>query len=162
MWPSLRSAILAYDRDQILGEVRTLEDLIDSNVRVRRSYTWLLAAFAAIGALLVAIGLHASLAFTVAQRMREIGIRIALGAQPLAIARLLAGSVTPPVIAGLFAGIGAGAAAMRVFASLIYGDRLASSFATAGLLVLLLVVFAAAQPVLSGLRLNPSEALRVE
>jgi putative ABC transport system permease protein len=80
VWPSVRALILEMDRDHTIGNVRTFDDLIDNSVRVRRFYTWLLAAFAAIGALLVAIGIHASLAFSIAQRTREIGIRFALGA----------------------------------------------------------------------------------
>jgi putative ABC transport system permease protein len=96
VWPSVRAAIAEMDRDHIIGEVRTLDDLINSSLRTRRFYTWLLAAFAVVGALLLAIGIHASLAFSIAQRTREIGIHFALGAGRAAIIRMLTGSFALP------------------------------------------------------------------
>jgi ABC-type antimicrobial peptide transport system permease subunit len=160
VWPSVRAAILAMDRDHTIGAVRTLDDLIDSNMRVRRFYTWLLAAFAALGALLVAIGIHASLVFSIAQRTREIGIRFALGAGRLAIIRMLARSFATPVAGGLLAGIAATAIGMRLIAPLIYGDRFLTSYVGAGVVMMLLVLLASTVPALRALRVNPSEALR--
>jgi predicted permease len=162
VWPSVRGTILTMDRDHTIGEVRTLDDLIDSSVRVRRFYTWLLAAFAALGALLVAIGIHASLAFSIAQRTREIGIRFALGAGRAAIIRMLAGSFAIPLTGGLLAGIAATGIGMRLIASLTYGDRSLVPYAGAGVLMMLLVLLASTQPALRASRVSPSEALRVE
>jgi predicted permease len=162
VWPSVRAEILAMDRNYTLGEVRTLDELIDSSVRVRRFYTWLLAAFAAIGALLVAVGIHASLAFSIAQRTREIGIRFALGAGRAAIIRMLAGSLALPVAGALVAGIAASAIGMRLMASLIYGELSLTPFTAAAAITLALVCLASVQPALRAIRVSPSDALRLE
>jgi ABC-type antimicrobial peptide transport system permease subunit len=150
------------DRDHTIGSVRTLDELIDSSVRVRRFYTWLLAAFAAVGALLVAIGIHASLAFSIAQRTREIGIRFALGAGRAAIIRMLAGSLALPVAGALAAGIAASAIGIRLIASLIYGKLSPTPFIAAAAVTLLLVCLASVQPALRAIRVSPSEALRID
>ena len=162
VWPSVRALILEMDRDHTIGSVRTLDDLIDSSVRVRRFYTWLLAAFAAVGALLVAIGIHASLAFSIAQRTREIGIRFALGAGRAAIIRMLAGSLALPVAGALAAGIAASAIGNRLIASLIYGKLSPTPFIAAAAVTLLLVCLASVRPALRAIRVSPSEALRID
>jgi hypothetical protein len=162
VWPSVRAVILGMDRDHTIGDVRTFDELIDTSVRLRRFYTWLLAAFAAIAALLVAIGIHASLAFSIAQRRREIGIRFALGAGRAAIIGMLARSLALPFASALAGGIAASAIGTRLIASLIYGELPLTPFIAAAVVTLLLVCLASVQPALRASRVDPAEALRVE
>jgi putative ABC transport system permease protein len=152
----------ALDRDQPVYDVAPLESRIDRTLETRRFAVWLMLLFAAAGTGLAALGLYGLLAYTVALRRREIGIRMALGAGRRNVAMLVCREGMTLVAAGMLAGSAIALAAYRFIASQMYGvglnDRMtwiaaAGVFCVAGLI-------ACALPAWRAMRLNPSEALK--
>jgi len=108
--PLLRTEVLAMDKDQPLGNPRTLEQVMSSSLGERRFQMTLLALFGGIALTLAALGIYGVIAYSVAQRSREIGIRMALGAPAAQVERMVVG-------AGLkLAGLGIGLGAIGAFA----------------------------------------------
>jgi len=116
-----------------------------------------------VAALVACIGLYGLLSFTLAQRRREIGIRMALGAGPGEIARVTLVRAMALVAAGALAGILASLATARLLTSLLYGVTPAAPSAnlTAAAIVLVTGVLAAALPAWRASRVDPAEALRM-
>ena len=118
---SVRREIAAFDRDQPVSRVTTTSRLVaDATWRPRFS-TLLLPVFGILALALAAIGLYGVTAYSVAQRTREIGIRMALGAAPSKILRLILVQGLRPVLVGLAVGLAASAAAARWLSGLLYG-----------------------------------------
>lgn len=103
--PMLRSAVRSLDPDLPLYDVRSLADVLQENVAGRRLTMMLLSVFAAIALLLAALGVYGVMAYMVAGRRKEIGVRLALGAKPRDILRLILGQVVPVVVAGTVVGV---------------------------------------------------------
>jgi ABC-type antimicrobial peptide transport system permease subunit len=124
----------------------------------------LLGAFAGVALVLAVVGLYASIAYTVSQRTREIGIRIALGASSRAVSRLVLADGVRLAVAGLAAGALIAAAATRALSSLLYGveptDPL--TFAAIALLVAAVTLAASWLPARRAVRVDPVDALRAE
>src|SRR3954469_6247784 len=107
--PLLRTEVLAMDKDQSLGNPRTLDQVMSASLGERRFQMTLLALFGGIALSLAALGIYGVIAYSVAQRSREIGIRMALGAPAAQVERMV-------VVSGLkLAGIGIGLGAMGAF-----------------------------------------------
>jgi putative ABC transport system permease protein len=157
-----RRAIAAEARDVPVYEVATLTDLVARSVGPRRFVMVLLGLFGALALLLTTIGVYGVIAYTVAERTREIGIRAALGAQRGDIARLVIGGGLTVVCSGLVAGAGVAAAASRFLASSLYGISATDPATFAGVTAVLLVVSVAAQliPIARATRVDPTVALR--
>jgi putative ABC transport system permease protein len=124
----------------------------------------LLSVFAALAVLLAAIGLFAVLTYTVQQRTRELGIRIALGATPGRVRGLVARDGLAPVAAGIVLGLGASLLATRAIATLLYGvqPRDAATFAGCAALLAAVAVAACLLPARRATRVDPALALRAE
>ncbi len=124
----------------------------------------LAGAFAALATALAAVGLYGVLAYTVAQRTRELGVRMALGATAAAVRRLVLGQVGRLVLAGAAAGLLAALALGRLARSLLYGLSGTDPLAVAGALAVLGVASAAAAylPAARAARISPTRALRYE
>jgi predicted permease len=124
----------------------------------------LLVAFSVIALLLSGVGLYGVIAYSVTQRTREIGVRVALGADAASVRRLVVGGGLKLTTLGIVLGIIAAAGSTRVLASLLYGvspvDPL--SFATIALLVMGIALAASWVPARRALRINPTEALRAD
>jgi ABC-type antimicrobial peptide transport system permease subunit len=120
--------------------------------------------FAAVALLLVGIGLHGVLNYSVLQRRREIGIRVAIGARAGAIVRLVTRSVSTVVLAGLIAGVGLGLASARYMESLFFQVKASDVIMLAIPLAVILAVAAAATvpAVWRALKIEPAEILRAE
>jgi ABC-type antimicrobial peptide transport system permease subunit len=120
--------------------------------------------FAILALLLSAAGIYGLLAYAVAQRRREIGIRAALGATPGDICRLVGAQALGMVVGGVILGIAAARAAAPLAASLLYGVSSGDlrSFAAAACVVLAMAAVAAAVPAMRAGRINPANALREE
>jgi ABC-type antimicrobial peptide transport system permease subunit len=147
-----------------IAAVRTLEDVVEGSVARGRLTFLLLAAFAGTALLLAAIGLYGVIAYTVTQRTREIGIRLALGASPRRVLRQVLGQGLKLVVLGLILGALGAAGLTRLLASLLYQVSPADPLVFGGMALLLLAVALAAAwlPARRAAKVDPMVALRVE
>jgi ABC-type antimicrobial peptide transport system permease subunit len=162
--PGLRRALSSADPNLPAGEFRTMEQLVDDSVFARRFIVMLTGGFAAFGLLLAAMGIYAVIAYSVNQRRREIGIRLALGASPRALRLgVLSQSVTLALV-GLAIGIPASWMATRSIRGLLFGIVPTDSVTFAAALALLVAVAAVAGylPARRASRIDPMAALRTD
>jgi predicted permease len=161
---SVGTALRPMDPALPLTEVRVLEALVDQSVAPRRLVAWLLGGFAGFALALATLGLYAVIAYGVAQRTRELGIRLALGATPGDVqGRVLAGTLRLAA-AGLGVGLAAAWALARVMRGLLFGIGAADPATLAGALVVLggAAALAGYLPARRAARLSPVAALRAE
>jgi putative ABC transport system permease protein len=161
---AVTAAIHSVDTDQPVVDVMTMDDLVDNSLSQRRFSMVLLAAFAALALLLAAVGIYSVLAFTVRRRVREIGIRVALGAEVKDILRLIVTEGMKPALIGLLLGVAGALALGKVLASFIYGiaayDPL--TFAAVATLLAAVALLASIIPAFRAARIEPIRALREE
>jgi putative ABC transport system permease protein len=159
-----RAQVHAVDKDLALTQVATLEDVVDSSMAGARFRTTLLAAFAGIALLLAALGIYGVLAYFVSQRAREIGIRLALGAQPSGVFRMVVRQGVVPVIAGAIAGVAIAVPMTILMRTLLFGVQPIDppTYAIALTALAAIAVAACAVPALRATRVDPLVALRDE
>ncbi len=161
---SLRSEIASLDPDQPLTGLQTLESSVSTTLQQRRLSTLLLSLFSAGALLLALLGIYAALAYSVAQRTREIGVRMALGARAEGVVRLVVGQGMR--LAALGAGLGVVFALLlgRVIAGLLYGVGPHDPVTFAAVVALLLgaAFLACWVPARRASRVDPLIALRAE
>jgi predicted permease len=161
---AIRSQLDRLDKDLPLETVRTMSQLVASNTAQRRLSTQLLMGFAAGALLLSAVGLYGVLAYTVAQRTREIGIRLALGAPRRSVLLLVVRQGMSLALGGLAVGLAGAFVLTRVLQQLLYeispNDPL--TFLGAAALLCSVAVLACWLPAYRAARVNPMEALRYE
>jgi putative ABC transport system permease protein len=116
-----REQVRALDASQPIIRVRTYESIIATLMGTRRFTLVLLAAFAATALLLAIVGLYGALSYVVTQRQREIGVRVALGADGRDIRRLVIAQGMRPVVIGIAGGVAGAALAGQLLASMLYG-----------------------------------------
>jgi putative ABC transport system permease protein len=116
-----RQVVRAVDRDLVVNDVQPLEARVAESIARPRLSVWLLAGFAAVALVLAAIGIYGVMAYTVAQRTREIGVRMALGADPVSVKRLVVWQGMQPALIGVAIGMVSAFAASRYIASMLYG-----------------------------------------
>jgi predicted permease len=162
MSASVRAAIATVDPDVALFEVRSVEAQVNRLLAAERAIATLATFFGSAGAGLAALGVYGLLAFLLTTRRREIGIRMALGAQPLTIARQTLADAVGPLWVGVAIGAGAALVLTRYTTSLLYGVTAldAVSFGAGILLVVSSVAIAAILPARLASRIDPSVALR--
>ena len=160
----VRRTLARKDPELALYDVKTMEDYLATSVATPRFQTVLLSLFAAVGLALTAIGLYGVMAYGVAQRTREFGIRLALGARPGEVLGLVLRGGLTLVAAGLIVGVVAGALASRVLASTLYGvDPLdPSTFAGVAAMLVTVGVVASYVPARRATLVDPIAALRSE
>jgi putative ABC transport system permease protein len=117
----IRAAATELDPLQVVDRIRPLQAMLDEGVATPRFGAWLLGVFAAMAILLAAVGLAASIAWWVAQRTREIGVRMALGADAASVARLFVRQAVLLTATGIVLGLGGAAAATRLLSGWLYG-----------------------------------------
>jgi predicted permease len=162
--PLLRSSLTEIDPSLPLSDVRTLEDIVDASVGAKRLNTILLATFAGIALILAMTGIYGVLSYSVAKRTAEIGVRIALGANPKRIFVLIAGQGMRPILLGIVIGLAGAAALSRLLASLLFEVQPldAITYLAVSLLIVVTALLACYVPVRRALRVEPASALREE
>jgi putative ABC transport system permease protein len=162
--PAIKRELAALDPDQAFSGISTMEDNVAKSLGSRRMMMSLLGAFATIALVLASVGLYGVMALTVTQRTRELGIRLALGAQRADVFRLVLTQGMVLVFAGLIIGLLAAVGAGRGLQSLLYGvggfDVPALSLALFALAMVALI--ACLLPARRATRVDPIEALRAE
>jgi predicted permease len=160
----LRQTLRAIDPQVPLYDVTTLADELDDSLARDRLITWLSTAFGALATLLATIGLYGVISFSVAQRTREIGIRMALGAQRGDVLRLVLREVAWLVLLGTGLGVIISLGGMRALQSLLYEVHAADPLAFVGAAVVLLAAaaLAAYSPARRATQVNPTVALRYQ
>ncbi len=160
----LRQTLQEIDPHVPLYDVTTLANQLDDSLAGDRLITWLSTAFGVLATLLATIGLYGVIAFSVTQRTREIGIRMALGAQRWDVLRLVLRQVAWLVLLGAILGTAISLGALRLVASLLYDVRAEDPLAFVGAAVILLTAaaLAAFSPVRRATLVNPTVALRYE
>jgi predicted permease len=164
MTKSVLRALHAIDPDLPAYDIGTMDRRLSDSLSRRRVSTMLLGAFAIIALALAAIGIYGVIAYWVEHRTREIGIRVALGANRVGILALIARQLGMILIAGIAVGLSAAVALTRLLAGLLFGVT-ANDLATFSLVPLLLAVvavFAALVPARRAVRIEPAVAMRVE
>ncbi len=160
----VRAVMKAFDPNLPATEFTTLDVVVDRAVAPRRLITSLLGAFSALALVLAAVGLYGVIAYSVGQRTREIGIRMAVGAQRGDVLRLIVGEGVRMAAAGIVVGLVAALLVTRVLNSLLFGVTATDPFifvANAAILVAV-ALLASAIPARRAARVDPMEALRAE
>ena len=159
---SIRRAALAADPSLALGPLRTMNAILAESLARRRFALWLLLGFGALALSLSAIGIYGVTSYAVAQRTRELGLRMALGAQRADVLRMVLREGSAQIAAGIVLGLAAAAALTRLMASLLYGvvSTDAAAFAGACLVLLLAALAAVSVPACRATRVDPITALR--
>jgi len=164
MIAAARHEVQKLDKNQPVFNVKTVEELLHSSVAQPRFRTLLLGIFAGVAMLLAGTGLYGVIAYSVSQRINEIGVRIALGAQKSDVLKLIVGHGAQ--LAGIGIGIGLMAAVglMRIISKLLFGVDGTDPLTFAAMAALLLTVALAASyiPARKAIKLNPIAALRHE
>ena len=158
----VRGAVRAIDPEQPMADLRTLDQWIGRSLGTRRAPTLLLTLFGAVALLLSGIGIYGVVAFGVAQRVREFGIRQALGADRQTIVRMVLGQGVRTAVVGVTLGLAGAVALSRFLESQLYGvgTRDLTVFAAAGSLLLMASIVACYLPARGSTRIDPMVALR--
>jgi putative ABC transport system permease protein len=160
---AVREAVWSIDRDVPLSDIETLDAKIGKSLGHPRLLLTLLGAFAALGALLALVGVYGVVAYSVAQRWRELGIMIALGAERARIVRSVLREAVLYGAAGLIVGMPAALVATRLLRTLIFGVRPTDppTYLAVACATMITVVAAAALPAIRASRVDPVTALKV-
>jgi len=160
----VRAQVHDLDPNLPLYATTTLEIQIDDSLTSERLLTWLSTLFGIVATLLASIGLSGVIAFSVARRTREIGIRVALGAQRADILRMVASQTALSVSAGMAVGLAATYASSRLMAGMLYEVRSTDprSYAAASVLLAAVAALAAYLPARRAAQVDPVTALRYE
>ncbi len=160
----LKSQLAAIDGDLPFGDINSLRSEIDSNVDEPRFRAMLIGTFALLALMLAAVGLYGLIGYTVTQRTREIGIRVALGAAPRQVILPVVREGVTLALSGIGIGLVGAFLAARVLSAFLFGVGPADPLTFGGVALLLLAVAAAASyiPSRRALRVDPVVALRAE
>jgi predicted permease len=161
--PPIRAAVAAIDPALPIYDVRPLDDRLAASLGRRRAATWLVGLFAALALVLVAVGVYGVMSYDVSQRAREIGIRLALGADRSAVMRMVVAGGVRIASGGIAAGAVFALTAARLIAGLLFGVSAADPSTYVGLAAFLLATAAAAAylPARRAARINPRALMDV-
>jgi putative ABC transport system permease protein len=162
--PALRKAAAEIDPNRPIEKFQTMDELLAEQVQEPRYYTLLLSIFAGIATLLATVGIYGVMAHSVAQRTREIGIRMALGAQWRDVLKLVLWNALLLIGSGLVVGLGGSFALTRLIASRLWGVTATdpATFASVAILLAVIALLATFIPAHRAVRVDPTVALRYE
>ncbi len=160
----LRHEVAALDREAPVTEVRTMDQMVDKSLAGRKFSVLLISLFGALALTLAAVGLYGVVSYSVTQRNREMGLRMALGAQQRQVLTMVIGEAMKLTILGAVLGAVAAAFAGRALATELYGVRSTDpeSFAVAAATLLVVALLGAWIPARRAMRIDPMVALRDE
>lgn len=159
---AIRTAIHDIDHDMPMSKVNTLEVLVDNSMGQRRLSTVLLGVFAGLALLLASIGIYGVMSYTVAQRTRELGVRVALGASRQSVLGLVMRQGVAITLIGVAIGLAGAFALTRLIATQLFGVNATdpATFATVTGVLIAVAVAATLVPALRATRIDPLTALR--
>jgi len=162
--PAIRKALSTADPTQSFYSIRTMEDAIAETIAPRRFNLLLLGTFAIVALVLAVFGVYGVIAYAVAERTQEIGIRLALGAERARVVRMMVAQGMVSVTAGLVIGLASAYASARLIAGLLYGVPVhdVPTFAVATALLAAIAFIACAAPAMRAAFVDPVVALRAE
>src|SRR5262249_44881874 len=148
------------DPSVAVSQVATMDDVVGDSIASRRFATTLLAMFSALALVLAGIGIYGVISFGVSQRTYEIGVRMAMGASPVAIRQMVIGEGARMTLVGLGVGLAGAAGVDRLLQSLLFGVSPTDAMTLGGVAVALLAVAAAASavPARRATAVNPTQA----
>jgi putative ABC transport system permease protein len=161
---SLRTVVRGVDAELPLFQVRTMEQVVDAAVATPRSMAWLLSMMALSGLLLAAIGVFGVLSHAVGQRTREIGVRMAIGASPTGMLRMVLGEGLVQVGCGLVLGLILSIGLSRLLSGLLFGvDRFSPlPYLLVSAVIVFVSMVACLVPAWRAMRIDPAVALRTD
>jgi putative ABC transport system permease protein len=161
---TVRKTVWEIDKDQPVSDISSMEEVVSESVARQRFSMLLLGVFAGLALLLAVVGIYGVMSYSVAQRTREIGIRMALGAQRSDVLKMTVVQGLPFVCAGVVIGLAAAFVLTRVMSSLLFGvsptDPL--TFIAISLMLMLVAVLASYIPAFRATKIDPMFALRCE
>jgi ABC-type antimicrobial peptide transport system permease subunit len=161
---TIRVAVRSVDPDVPIPAMMTMREVLDESVAQRRFQTMLSVIFGATALLLAVLGIYGVVAYSVARRINEIGIRVALGAGPGRVRRMVLAQGMLPVAAGLCVGVAGALAAGKLLGRLLYEVNARDPLSIAGVVIVLAAAAALAcwGPARRATRVDPIQALRSE
>jgi predicted permease len=161
---TVRGQITAVNKDQAVFNVRTMEEIVSQSVAPRRFSMLLLTVFAVVALVLASIGIYGMLSYAVAQRTREIGLRMTLGAQTGNVLRLIIGQGMKLALVGVVLGLAASFALTRTMKTLLFGVSTTEPviFVAFSTLLAVVALLACWLPARRATKVDPLEALRYE
>jgi putative ABC transport system permease protein len=160
--PQIRQKVHELDAELALANVRTMDGWLSASAAQPRLNTVMLGVFGFVALLIASIGIYGVLAYSVSQRTGEIGVRMALGATPRGVLRLIAAEGMTVALIGIGTGVAAGLALSRTLSSLVFGIPVRDPLTFACVTVALsgVALAACAIPALRASRVDPIGALR--
>jgi ABC-type antimicrobial peptide transport system permease subunit len=162
--PMVRAAVAAVDPDQPIARIRTMASLMTSSLWLSRAATWLMTVFAGAAFSFALLGVFGAASYAVTQRRRELAVRLALGAKPEKIARMVLTGIVASSIAGIVIGIALTLTLRQTLAALTVGIDSAAPFtlAVVALGLALAIVLVSWLPARRVASIEPAQALRIE
>ena len=165
--PAVRSIIAKLDPNLPIADVRTFEEVVETSIAPQRFNAILLAVFSGLALLLATTGIYGVLSYSVSQRVREIGLRMALGADRRDVLRMIVGQGLRLAVAGILIGAGIALLLARLvstFSQLLYGVRSNDpvTFITVSFVLVCVSVLACYLPARRASRVEPMAALKYE
>jgi len=162
--PAIRNAVQSIDKDLPLRDIRTQNEQIEDSISQERLFATLTAAFGILALILACIGIYGIMAYNVARRTSEIGIRMALGARSRQVLLMILRESSWLAILGVAAGLAAAFALTRFVRTMLYGLRPTdpTTLIAATIILLAIAIAAAYGPARRASRIDPMQALRHE
>ena len=164
LMPAIRQIVRAADPEQPISDVRTLDEVLAGDSATRRAQLQVLGLLAVVAFVLSAVGIYGLLAYTVSQRSKEIGVRLALGADPSRVGGMIVADGMRLALLGIAPGVLGAYAAARGMGALLFGVAPSdpATFATAVGLALVMTFAGSLLPALRAVRISPMSALKAE